>query len=114
LEVTNKTSPYNSCNPAESIDVEYYIPGNSISRNPFDRFGNNVDSLVSKNTSEIEIWRNNNIQSCNDWSRISNVVPGDSQLYHVFQNYDDCVFVKPNQPKADDPDRLDAQIHFRI
>ena len=113
--MTTLNSAYSSCNTNESVNVNYYLAGiSSVTKNPYDMFRNNIASLMSQSTSEIQIWRNGIVSMCNNWSTMSNVVPGNSQLYHIYQNYDGCMFTLPSSPKHNNPTRLDAQIHFKI
>lgn len=114
----NNTSVLNTqCNIQESLDVNYYLENsvNNITRSPYDTFGNNIDSLISASSS-VDIWRNNWIlTNCNDWSRVSNVAVANSSIWSLaIQNYDGCVFNKPSTPKHNDPNKIDAQVHFNI
>jgi len=115
ISVNNVPTINTQCNQAESLNVYYYLDNatNSISRNPYDTFWNTIDSLVSV-TSNVDIWRNNGIlTSCNDWSRVSNVVAANTPALAI-QNYDSCIFNKPSVPKYNNPNQIDAQIHFNI
>ncbi|HRX63624.1 MAG TPA: hypothetical protein P5060_00795 [Candidatus Absconditabacterales bacterium] len=117
ISVNNLGSLNSQCNPQESVEVYYYYTGQNttIVRSPYDKFGNTLDSLISVN-SYVDLWRNNGIiTDCNDWSRVSNVtVANDSNGSMALQNYDGCVFNLPSTPKYNDPNRIDAQIHFNI
>ena len=106
-----------SCNPNETDNVNYYLTNNGYSRNPYDTFRNNVDSLIwwGNNGSSINIWRHGVISNCNIWNRVSNVVDGDDQNWAlVFLNTDNCIFNIPNYTKTSNPTAIDAQIHYTI
>ena len=116
IATNNLSSMYNSCNPSESLNVYYYLDnGNSITRKPYDIFLNTIDSIISLE-SVVDIWRNGNIlTNCTDWNRVSNVtVANDPNWSLAIQNYDGCVFNKPNYLKHSDPNKIDAQIHVHL
>jgi len=119
--VTNGTALYNSC-VLKKKDIELYIPWSSVIRKPYETFANITDSIISL-SSKIKIWRNwNNISACDDWNRVSNIVPASvkvggefsSSAYKVIMKEQSCNFNIPTTPKASDPNRIDSIIYYDI
>jgi hypothetical protein len=73
LSVNSVSNVNTQCDLSQSADIDYYIAGSNITRNPYDIFGNTLDSLISK-TSEVDVWYNDGVlTNCVDWNRVSNV-----------------------------------------
>ena len=119
ISVNEVDSAYTSCKEDQSIDINYYLDWDSLSKNPQDNYSNTHDYWVIPYTpsNEIEIWRNNGVlSSCNTWQLESNFIPKSSSTnrYTIFQNTDGCIFKKPSTTRVWNIDRIDAQIHFKI
>ena len=117
IPVKEKTSLATNCNPAETTNYSWYLEDDGGWTRPYDDFRvRGFDALILNwdNGSSIDIWRNGDVLTkCNTWRRMSNVVKdGDSVV--AFQNNDKCVFNIPSYTKENDPDMIDAQIHFSI
>ncbi len=117
IAVEQLSTPYGQCNPAESKDINYYLQ-EQFSQKPADAFYNthSYGTLPRRTSNAVQLWSNGVIAGCQDWGLESNFFPASnsSNKYVIFQNHDACVFYKPSYTKENDPDRLDAQIHYKI
>ncbi len=117
IAVEPLNAPYGQCNPAESKDINYYLQG-QFSQKPADSFYNthSYGTIPRRASNAVQLWSNGVIGSCQDWGLESNFFPASNanNKYVIFQNHDACSFSIPNYTKETNPDRLDAQIHYKI
>ncbi|MDO4713614.1 MAG: hypothetical protein Q4B28_03010 [bacterium] len=115
VKVEQVATSYAQCIPAQSKDVYYYIPNDTVKYRPWDNITASKPAILVASKTKVEMWNPNNlISQCGDWSTIGNIIPGGRQQTLALHNFDGCVFTKPNYSKAQDPNKLDAQIHYSV
>ncbi len=93
-----------------------YIPNGKdfIERSPYMNFKNTIDSYISKKGSGVYVFDNKIIKGNHRWYRVSNVIPGNEQLYSIFEIQKPYKFFKPKYLKFKTPNMIDAQIKFKV
>ena len=117
--VNNVSSMNTQCNSAESKTYWFYLT-ESMQRNPYDNFINtSANSYITKHDStrtgtSVDVWKHwNVISNCTNWSRTSTAVKK-SETRMIIQNQDGCMLNIPTYTKVNNPNAVDAQIHYNI
>jgi uncharacterized repeat protein (TIGR01451 family) len=115
ISVQWTSSVQSQCTPSESKDINYYISNQEVTYQPSDEFWLQNPAILVASKTKIDIWNGNNIISkCNEWSAVSNILPGNNTKALYLQNSNGCTFSKPSYTKENDPNKLDAQIHYSL